>query len=282
MSSHRTLPQELVDKIIDELGDAYWDLDHDKRSGHRIDACKALHACTLVSGNWTGRSRAHLFRAVKIRGDGDGLFLIPPKSLMPYIGRLKIHLGCQSYRLFPSPKLLKPFHTAPISYLGITEGVFTPDARACLVECIVALSPTLQTVIFKYCSLSLHLILDIVSAHPGLKRLHLLYCDLKPAGSDHPVTPRLGPKAPDLELGVFFKSALGNHDLAMEAVAQLPNQFRRLDFDHMESPGVIRAANALIKTNAESLSSLKVHMVYCTSRILQQKGDTTNYHQTLR
>ena len=35
-------------RLIYEFGDAYWDRDHDTRPDHRLDACGALHACTLM------------------------------------------------------------------------------------------------------------------------------------------------------------------------------------------------------------------------------------------
>ena len=78
MPLHGELPQGLVDQVIDEFGDAYWDPDHNERSDNRIEACKVLHACSSISKNWTGRSRAHPFQVVKFRGDGEGLFAVPP------------------------------------------------------------------------------------------------------------------------------------------------------------------------------------------------------------
>ena len=283
MPPHGALPQELVDQVVDEFGDAYLDPHHDKRSDHHLDAYQALHVCALISKNWTDRSRAHLFREVKIRGDEEGLFAMPPDSLMPYIEKLKIQLQSQHFRLFPSPDLLTPFHTAPITYLGITGGALA-DARVCLVECIVALSATLQTVVFKSCSLSLHLIIDIMSAHPGLKRLHLLCCTIRPARPDPSVAPRsgVGSKVPDLELGVFSHHAPRDHHLIVAAAAQLLNQFGRLDLDYVHSPGAGQATTALIKANAESLSSLQVHIISRTSRILEQREDAADCYQTVR
>ena len=270
MSPHGTLPQELVDQVIDELGDAYRDPDHDKRSEHRIAARDALHVCALVSKSWVGRSRTHLFWEVKIRGDEDGLCLIPPQSIMPYVESLKMQLQCQNYRLFPSRDLLTPFYTAPIVHLGITGGVFATEARASLADCIAAIAPTLQTVAFKSCSLSIHMIIDIVLAHPGLERLRLHSCDLRPGRADPPLLPRLDecPETPGLELGIFSKPLWGGHDFTMTVVAELRNQFGRLDFDHIYGLGATRTTNALIQASAASLSSLTVHIVSCTSRIL--------------
>lgn len=279
VAPHRTLPQELVDQIIDEFGAAYRDPDHGKRSDHRTSACEALHACALVSKDWTGRSRMHLFREVKIRGDKDGLCLIPPQPLMPHIEKLKMQLECENYRLFPSPDLLTPFYTAPITCLGITGGVFATEARGYLMECIAALSATLQTVVFKSCSLSLYMITDIMLVHPGLKHLHLHACGLKPATADPFALPHPSERSetPDLELGVFSQPLWGGHDLTVAVVAQLRSRFARLDLDHVCGLGATRATNALIKASAASLSSLTVHILPCTSRIFNRK-DTADCH----
>ena len=279
MPPHRALPQELVDQIIDELGDAYRDPNHTKRSNHRINACKALHACALVSRDWTCRSRTHLCREVKIRGDEKGLCLVPPKSHIPYIEKLKIQLRYEDYRLFPSSNLLARFYTAPIAYFGITGGVFATEERACLAECIAALSATLQTVVFKSCSFSLKMIIDIVLAHPGLKRLHLYSCDLKPAKGGPFVLPRLGERSetPVLELGVFSRPFWGGHSPTVAAVAQLGNQFGRLNLDYIYAAGSVSATNALLNASAASSSSLTVHIFFCTSRIVNRR-DTTDFY----
>ena len=142
MPSRRSLPQELVDKIIDELAEAYHD--PDLRELHPDDlntTRETLHACMLVSKNWTRRSRSHLFKEIEIRAD-SGLVL-PPESVMPHVTKLEMQLGCGGYRLFPSRDIFTPFYAAPITHLGITAGA-PGVARVYLVECVAALSTTLQ------------------------------------------------------------------------------------------------------------------------------------------
>lgn len=270
MPSLKPLPQELIDKVIDELGEVYWDVSNKKHPDNRIVAQKTLHACTLVSKNWTGRSRMHLFKEVKIRADDFGVFPIPPGPLMLYVTKLRIQMRSERYRLFPSPKLLKPFHTAPITHLGIVAGALA-SSQACLVECIVALSATLRTVTFASCSLSPDLILDIVLKHPDLKRLFLRCCEVKPTYPNNYAEPPLGTHFTDLELGIFSAVGVRGQDLTVTAVAQLPIHFSKLDFDYMHGLQMTRSSNALIRANAESLSSLTVHIINCTSRMLTKK-----------
>lgn len=279
MPSHRALPQELVDQVIDELGGAYRDPDHGEGSDPRIEACEALHACALVSKNWTNRPRVYLFREVNVKGDEDGECPIPPPSLMPYVTNLKMQLHSERYRLFFSRNLLTPFYTAPITQFGIEDGVFATEARVCLVECITALSPTLQTVVFEYCVFSPHLITDIMLAHPSLKHLHLLGCDLKPVESNRSMIhlPDVLSKIPDLELRVSSEPMWEAHGRNIAAVAQLPMQFGRLDFDHISGQRATLATNGLIKASAGSLISLTVRLTACTSKILNRKN-TTNCH----
>jgi len=92
----------------------------------------------------------------------------------------------------------------------------------------------------------------------------------------------MGSKVSDLELGVFPHHAPRNHHLIVAAAARLLSQFGRLDLDHVHSPGAGRATNALIKANAESLSSLQVYIISRTSRILEQRGDAADCYQTVR
>lgn len=146
MPSFRPLPQELVDKRIDELGEDYRDSDYNKCPDGRVSVThEALHACTLVSENCTGSSRAHLFKEVKVTAGDSGRFLIPSETVMPYVTKLKM-------RFFrsPSKNLLRAFYAAPVVCLGITGGIFGPlSVGKHLLEFIAALFATLQTVAFK-------------------------------------------------------------------------------------------------------------------------------------
>jgi hypothetical protein len=257
------LPQELVDKVIDALGETFRDVDHEKHPDDRDAAAReTLHACSLVSSNWTDRCRKHLFKEVEIRVDDSGPFSIPPKSLIPFVTRLRMHLRCHRYRLFPSKKLkklLKPLYPAPITHLWITGGAFAP-AQVRLVKFIVALSTTLRSVTFKTCSLPLQLILDVALKLPNLERLRLYSCQVKPTDLNPPTIPRSDTRSTDLELGIFSTAdSVEGMDLTLITVAQLPINFSRLDFNYILGLLMPRSLNVLIKANAELLSSLTVH-----------------------
>ena len=270
MPSPRPLPQELIDKIVDQLGEDYRD-PNQQINDVLLVARKALHACTLVSKNWTSRSRAQLFKEVYCRVDSRRSIRIPPKTLMPYITKLEMQLLYAISWLSPSPHTFTPFYACPIAYLGITQGSLT-TARVHLVEFITTISATLQTVVFKTCVLPLRLIHDIVLAHPGLKKLHLRCCDIGDTISDRPTTSHMGiPRSTDLELGVFSALDWQEYICTMAAVAQLPIKFCRLNFNFLQCLDIIPSVNAFIEANAESLSSLTASFISRKSRTLSQK-----------
>ncbi|KAF9779557.1 hypothetical protein BJ322DRAFT_1024426 [Thelephora terrestris] len=266
MASSSPLPQELVDKIIDELGEDYWDPDYKKHSDDRIDvACEALHACTLVSKNWAGRARTHLFKAYKIEAHNFRSLIIPPETVRPYVTELEIKPRNRMYRLSASPDLFTPFYACPIAHLKITSAALA-NAPVHLVEFITAISATLQTVTLEQCPVSLRLVHDIILAHANLKRLGLVDCKIKLTDSNHSTTPHSDtPHSTNVELGLL--SAVlppfghDNHVPLVDSMAQLPIKFSKLNFKYSYlGLGMVHTANALIEANAGSLSSLTVHI----------------------
>ena len=145
-----------------------------------------------------------------------------------------------------SAHLLTPFYTAPVVYIGITKGTLA-TARAYLVECITALSATLQTVALKSCSFPSDLIHEILLAHSDLKRLYLDRRDIKPTNSGYPATTHLGPHSTDVELGVFSAANLQGRSPAMDSILQLQVQFRRINLDYIRGQGATHPLNTLIK-----------------------------------
>ena len=270
MPSFAPLPQELVDNIIDELGKDYQDPAHKTYPDDRINVTrKGLHACTLVSKNWTGRSRAHLFEKVKVKLDDTSRFLIPPEAIMPYVTKLTMRLRSEEFQFFPSSRLFTLFYAAPIAHLWITNAVLGPG-QVYVVEFIAALSATLQTVTFKYCSLPLNMICDIVRAHPELKQLYLHCCEIKDADSDDPTTSQLDtPRSTNLELGIFAPTdPRAPVTRLLTTFAQLPIRFCRLNFDYVVATA--HPANTSIEANSGLPSSLTVHIFVRTSKILSQ------------
>ena len=257
MSAHRAFPLQLVNQVIDELGAAHrWD--------RNCFAYATLHACALVSKKWTARSRAHLFRKVKIIGNKHNPTVTPPASILPYVKELEVYYGHNPTQPTSIGDLLKAFVATPIEYLGITGGVLV-DERACIRESIDTHSATLQTVEFQSCSLSAYNIVDILLGRHRLRSLRLDDCkcqQLPPPGqpliADAP-GPNGCSKTIELELGISGGDPFEGSACIAEMVARLPYQFSKLDVDHIVAgEEATETTNALIKANADALSSLRV------------------------
>ena len=279
MSPHGAFPPQLVNLVIDEVGVAYqWNLKHSIFSGGGASEREALLSCALVSKKWTVRSRAHLFKEVKIEVREGQPTLTPPASVLPYIRTLELWCGHGHTQVPSTADLLKAFTTVPIEHLIIT-GVVLVDKRACIQECIAAHSGTLQTVEFKGCSISAYNVSDVVLGHPSLKRLHLTECEceqLPPPGrpliADTP-NPGACPKAVEMELCISADCIERPVDM-VTMVARLPYRFSKLDVIHFpteEYEEAMNATNTLIKANADVLSSLEIRIFAGTSGSLSRE-----------
>ena len=260
MSPRGTLPLELVDQAIDELGEAYlYDRDRYRRILDHGNAYEALRACALVSRKWTVRSRAHMFRKVEVRGSGFQPTVTPPASILPYVKELEILCGDP-----PSvADLLEAFVTAPVERLVIAGGVLI-DERACVREYVDTHSATLRTVEFRGCLVSACNITDIVLGRHRLRSLRLVDCgcDELPLPGHPLITDTQDPntrlKPSELELSIFGEYHVEG---IMGMVTRLPYRFSRLDIKHVAgAPGAAETTNALIKANADVVLSLGIHI----------------------
>ena len=266
MSPHGMFPLQLVNQVIEELGEAHRNIHYTKSAPYRAGATEALRACALVSKKWTARSRAQLFKEVKIEARKGQPKVAPPPSILPYIKELEISYDSEPTKAASLADLLKTFTKAPIERLGITGGVLV-DKRACIQECVNAHSATLQTVEFGHCSISAYNIADIVLGRHRLKALRFSHCRcerLPPPGQPliaDTLEPDSHSKAVELELSLTEGDAEEGPMDIVAMVARLPYRFIRLDIDHVAAGyGTTEATNALIKANAGVLSSLRVHI----------------------
>ena len=283
MPPREVFPPQVINLVIDQLGDAYLNCHRD--STESIDAWRALDKCALVSKKWTGRSRIHLFEEVEIWVPKGQAALTPPPTIIPYIKKLEVSCSEMSWsRYWPvqipsAPDLLRAFSAAPIESLGIVGGELA-DQRVCIREFIDAHSSTLQTVKLEGCSLVGYNISDIVLGCHCLKRLRILDCErgeLPPPGKP-PIADMPGPgahsKAAELELCISGAQPdegglVQNFSLA----ANLPCRFSRLEFDYaVANQEATEAVNYLVGTNGHTLSSLRVNIWAGTLESLTQKG----------
>jgi len=267
MPLHGVFPQQIVDLVIGELADSHEN--YPTWSPRYTGAYEALRSCALVSKKWAGCSRARLFEKVKVEVREGRPTLLPPPSILPYIKKLEVPFsqqsftGCWPTEAASTPDLLKTFPTAPVEHLVIT-GRALVDQRTSIQEFIDAHSTTLHTVEFKRCFLSPYNITDISLGRHRLKRLRLVSCISErcqiqgyPLVADTP-DPDVHLKAVELELCISGFSVV-----MASMIAQLPYRFSRLGVAHHPteaSPEAMSATTALIKANADTLSSLQVHI----------------------
>jgi len=265
MPAHGTFPLQLVNQIIDELGKAYRNnYDFPDRRGNTYTT---LRACTLMSKRFTARSRAHMFKKIKIQGGKHTSPITPPASILPYVKELEVYYDHRDTKATPISEFLKAFVTAPIECLVITGRVLVGE-RACIQESIDAHSATLQTVEFQSCELSAYNIVDVLMGRHRPKSLRLAdcVCEQHPPPGQPLIADTLDPnvrsKTVELELGISGGDPFEGSADIIAMVARLPYRFTRLDVEHVVTgEGTTEATNALIKANADELSSLQVHFL---------------------
>ena len=263
MSPRGALPPELVDQVIDELGEAY----HRPVQLYRRGACAALRACSLVSRRWNARSRVHLFKRIEIDGDEDEPIATPPTSILPHVKELVLNLYGGNPEPIPIRYLLNAFITAPIYFLGIV-GASLDNKRACIRERIDVHSATPRKVEFKDCYLSTHNIADIALGSHRLTTLRLVGCAHERPPSpgqqslvtdDKTLSPRSKPSG--VELRISLGDNLEDFVSITAMAARLPHHFSKLDVDHIaDKEKAVEATNALIKANGDVLSLLRIRI----------------------
>ena len=264
MSPPGQFPPELVGRVIDELGGAYR---RHPSIPSGTSAYTALRACSLVSKKWIPRSRAHMFRKVKIREDKGQLTITPPAFVLPYVKKLEVDSSYQPrVEVSSIPDLLNAFAAAPIECLKITGGTLV-DKRACIKEFIDAHSTTLRKIKFQHCSLSAHNITDVILDRRLVEILCLADCELEnlpPGRLRITGKPASGqpPEPSGLELRISGGDPMEGPVPIVTIVSELPYRFSKLNVDHAATgEGAEEAANALIKANGNTLSSLYVHVL---------------------
>jgi hypothetical protein len=266
MPPHETFPLELVHQVIDELGEAYrWDLGYSPFTANASDEYKALQACSLVSKRWIVHSRTHMFKKVKLEDYEGQPAITPPASILPYVKEVEICYGYEPTRADTIPDLLKTFTTAQIEHLGITGGILA-DQRTYIQEFFDTHCATLQAIDFDRCFLSAYNIADIVLGRHRLRHLRLDSCECERLPTPgHLIIgtpdPDVYSQSAELELSLYGSILDGGPVGIVAVMARFPYRFSRLDVDHVVAgDGATEAMNALIKANANVLSSLCIRI----------------------
>ena len=273
-----TFPPELVHRVVDELGEEY----HESGCLARGYAYEVLRTCALVSKRWTFHSRKHIFKKVRIDPDKHNSAVAPPASILPCIKELEIFYAYTPTQGTSIADVLKTFVAAPVERLRIT-GIVLFEATAHIQEFIEAHSATLQTVELQSCSLSASGVVAVLLGRRHLKILRFIDCHCKdlPLPEQPPIAdtpdPKTCSKAVGLELSITEGDPWEGPADVITMIAQLPYRFSRLDIDHLVAgEGTTEATNALIKANADVLSSLQVHFIAGMFKPLSGKNNIAN------
>jgi hypothetical protein len=261
MSQPGAFPPYFINKVIDELGEAFnqpgsW---YGSRRVDRNPNYAALRACSLVSKRWTPRSRAHIFKTVKIRGDKKPN---APPSVLPYVKELELYGDWGPAKTASIAEVFKAFPTSPIESLVI-NGAVLADERPCILEFLGAHYGTLQKLELACCSISPQNISEIVLGRHHPRSLYLNTC--KPAEqlgkpTDKPESD-IHSKISEMELCISGEDPFEGAADIVDMVAKLPHRFSKLDIEHLVAgEGTTWATNTLLRANGGELSSLRVRI----------------------
>jgi hypothetical protein len=124
------LPQELVDRIIDQL--------HEDKS--------VLAACTLVNKHWLYRSRHHLFHTITLRGDKENTF--PDFTHSQTRGVRPFCLDVRHVRFFQcKPSFPSCEQSIPLSHELISRFAFFPHVNALTISVAGPIDPTTSSIL---------------------------------------------------------------------------------------------------------------------------------------
>jgi len=244
------LPQELIDKIIDEV--SQWDSTHD------------LRACCLVQKRWVERSRRHLFKEVSLYTTDhfkNWIKLIPSGSNGPYH-----HVRTLMYRqgtavLGPKQLLdLYPGHFTSFTGLeslqifNLSLLRFTPTSMP---KAFGPIGRFMRTLVVKDVELTLNSLLMFLVHFPRLETLYL---------GDNLITApekkKQPPSLPSLTGELVLVSMASVHRPFVLELSKLPLRYSELDVEFRWASEVLNAIAHLILTCSPTLEKLTLRYAY--------------------
>jgi len=238
------LPQELIDKIIDDVS-------------QRDSTCD-LRACCLVQKRWVEPSRRHLFKDVSLyvmRNFRDWIRLIPLGSDGPYHYVRSLTYRQGTVVLGPKQLLdLYPGHFTSFTRLehlqifNLSLRRFTPTSMQ---KAFGPLGRSMRTLVVKNVVLTMNSLLMFLVHFPRLETLHL--------GDNLSVVPEKRKQPPSLpsltgELGLISMGS--EHRPFVLKLSKLPLRYSELDIEFRWDSGILNAIAHLILTCSPTLEEL--------------------------
>ena len=256
------LPQELIDKIIDEVA--------------QCNFTNTLHACCLVQKRWVERSRSHLFKEISLYTTDhfrDWIKLIPPGPNGPYR-----HVRSLTYRQGTAvigPKQLLDIYPGRFTSFMKLEHLqifnlslprFTPTSMK---KSFGPVGSFVRTLVVHNTTLTLNSLLMFLVHFPRLEALHI--------GDNLKTTPekkKPPQNLPDLTGELILASAGSVHRSFVLELSNLPLRYSELDVEFRWNSDILNAVAHLILTCSPTLEKLTLRY----SRALFVDGTPNAYN----
>jgi len=237
------LPQELIDKIIDEVS--------------QCDPTHDLRACCLVQKRWVERSRRHLFKEVSLytpKHYRDWTKLIPFGPDGPYH-----HVRTLTYRQGTAvlgPKQLLDLHPGHFTSFTRLESlqIFNLSLRrftsTSMQKTFGPIGRSMRTLVVKDVVLTLNSLLMFLVHFPRLETLHL--------GDNLTIAPerKKPPNLPSLTGELVLVSMGSVHRPFVLELSKLPLRYSELDVEFRWDSEILNAIAHLILTCSPTLEKL--------------------------
>jgi hypothetical protein len=238
------LPQELIDRIIDELA--------------QFGSTCTLRACCLVQKRWVERSRRHLFKEISLYAMdhfGSWIKLTPLGPDGPYH-----HVHSLTYRQGPAvlgPKQLLdlyPGHFTSFTRLETLQ-IFNLSLRrftsTSMKKAFEPVGRCMRTLVVKDVVLTLNSLLMFLVHFPRLETLHL--------GDNLTMVPEKQKEPPNLPsfTGELVLASMGSvHRPFVLELSKLPLRYSELDVEFRWTSEILNAISHLILTCSPTLEKL--------------------------
>lgn len=262
------LPQELIDKIIDEVS----------QCGSTHD----LRACCLVQKRWVERSRRHLFKEVSLyttKHYKDWIKLIPfgPDGLYHHVRTLTYRQGTAVL----GPKQLLDLHPGHFTSFTRLESlqIFNLSLRrftsTSMQKAFGPIGRSMRTLVVKDVVLTLNSLLMFLVHFPRLETLHL--------GDNLTIAPekKKPPNLPSLTGELVLVSMGSVHRPFVLELSKLPLRYSELDVEFRWDSEILNAIAHLILTCSPTLEKLTLRyaralFVDGTSRVSNSNSGFTH------
>ena len=248
------LPQEIVDKIVDEIAL--------EECGDPRDQARDMKAFSLISSKWLHRSRKHLFRTMELTSDQFPAWC---KTVRPGASGPSPHVTYIRYmpswveverKIGPLEGLAcNPSHMTAFTNLRTLHFVDISLQHSGYLTCFGELAAIVRELWLEDCQMDINQFVSFVRPFTNLERLRLMrpQC-MDESKLDHSALAEPPPLKGTLEFHQPGPVASGNITSFIHELSLLPSYFSTMVFrERLETP---KAANELLAASRRTLTKL--------------------------